>query len=125
MRKSDEMIALSTLYNKICERNPSVSSNIADIFKDKATELVKRGNISEQSVKDALYCFFSDERNKQIQEYKQQGRAEETIYSSKTTSTKMNSLIDEVLSDSMSYSSFHSSRTADPCSGGSCVRSSC
>ena len=47
MRKSDEMIALGTLYNKICERNPSVSTNITKIFKEKAQELIRRGNISE------------------------------------------------------------------------------
>ena len=74
MRKSDEMIALGTLYNKICERNPSVSANITEIFKEKAQELIRRGNISEQSVKDALYCFFPNEREKQIAEYKEQGK---------------------------------------------------
>jgi hypothetical protein len=126
MKKSDEMIALSTLYNKICELNPSVSANIADIFKEKSTELIRRGNISEQSVKDALYCLFPNEREKQIQEYKKQGREEaEPMYSSKTTSKKMHSLIDEILSNNTSYSSISSSRTYDPCSGGTCSRSSC
>lgn len=115
--KADDMIALGTLYNKINAKYQNKEA-IARVFKEKANILVKKGAVSAESVKDALYCFIPEEREKQIQEIKDSVQKSEKGYSSKQAADRIESLIDEVLSDNIRRNSIGASYEPDPCIGG-------
>jgi hypothetical protein len=117
MKRSDEMIALATLYNKINAKYPNKEAT-ARVFKEKAKELSSKGAISTEAVKDAFYCFIPEEREKQIQAIKDSVQKSEKGYSSKQAADRIESLIDEVLSDDIRRNSFGAPYEPDPCIGG-------
>ena len=117
MKKSDEMIALGTLYNKINAKYPNKEATNR-VFKEKALELANKGAISKEAVKDAFYCFIPEEREKQISEIKNSVQKSEKGYSSKQAADRIESLIDQVLSDDIRRNSVGAPYEPDPCSGG-------
>ena len=114
MKKSDEMIALGTLYNKINAKYPSKEATNR-VFKEKALELASKNAISKEAVKDALYCFVPEEREKQINEIKGSVQKSEKGYSSKQAADRIESLIDQVLSDDIRRTSSGAPYEPDPC----------
>lgn len=125
MQKTDEMIALATLYNKISDKYTSIRTR-ESTFKTKVEELVSKGIVSTEAGKDALYCFIPAERASQIDEYKENTQNKESPYSSLSVAKRFEDLIDEVLSDTPSFNLGRSSLISDPCTGcGPISRSSC
>ena len=124
MQKSDEMIALGTLYNKIRQSYP-MQEGTERVFKEKVRELAKSGAISKESAQDALYCFIPSERIKQIEEYKKIGQTKNKGYSSQSTAEKVESLIDQILSDDIKRNRDGTPYEPDPCSHNGGGRSMC
>ena len=103
-QKSDEMILAFSLYNKISEKY-SNKELIEKNFKMGLQKLLDSGHIHEESAKDSLYVLCPKERNKQIEEYQNQGREKSLIgYSKNVDQQEMQNLIDDVLSDNPSRS---------------------
>lgn len=124
MQRADEMILLCSLYNKISEKY--TSSTTEREFKKAAQKLVNAGHINSNTVNDALYCLFPNEREKIIESYKKQGKEESNIgYSKGFNKTRAQKLIDDVLSDTPSVSSKGFSSEPDPCCRSGGGRSSC
>ena len=123
MKRTDEMIALCTLYNKL-DAKYSNKTTVERTFREKAKELIAHGAVSTEAVKDALYCFVPSEREKQIKAYRKEGQTKDRGYSSQSAADKFDSLIDEVLSDD-APSNISFSSNSDPCSRSGGGRSSC
>lgn len=129
MKKSDEMIFVLSLYNKISDQNPSLSEK--DVFKKLKSvceKLIRENEIKFESYQDCIYALFPNERKKQIEVYKQQGADEKAVsspYSVDVNTYNISKMVDDILQDkpvALHHSAI--SPSIDPCS--CCMgRSSC
>ena len=134
MKKSDEMIFVLSLYNKISDQNPNLSQGlILNKLNAACEKLISAGEIKRETYQDCVYALFPKEREKQIKEYKQQGADEKMTsltaspYSAGVNANDINKMVDDILNDKPvtlpSSSSF--SIDSDPCGRPCYGRSHC
>ena len=138
MEKADEMILLSTLYNRIKEQISNKEKR-NEIFMQKCQKLFSEREVSKQSISDAFVFFIPEKRKEYINNIKEEAIEEYKKEVSKQTSKErgfskgvdadsIDALIDRILDDDIVInppSTPKTERNEDPCSRPIFHRSSC